>query len=284
VSGAAMCSRRAIADRLTLVDGHVHVHACFDLARFLGAAAANLGAAATELGATDRTGVLMLTEGRGERAFVRLRDDLASCSVPGWSIRETSEATSVEAIHDEGLRLTLVAGRQIVTREQVEVLAFNTTAELPDRGGLHETLERVWADGSIAVVPWGFGKWWFRRGRLVRDALKRYRDRPFMLGDNAGRPRHVAGPAMFRIARSLGIAVLPGSDPLPFPSEIGKVGCYGAVLRSGLDPERPGQSVVRELAECDGRLTPFGTRERFPRFVRVQLAMQWRKRRGGAPR
>ena len=89
-------------------------------------------------------------------------------------------------------------------------------------------------------------------------------------------------PELFGVARDLGVGILPGSDPLPFASEIDKVGRLGGMLTAAVDPDRPGASIVRELTAASDGLTPFGSGERWPRFVAMQIAMQARKRLGRA--
>jgi hypothetical protein len=171
-----------------------------------------------------------------------------------------------------------VAGRQVATRDGIEVLAFNIRQEIRDGLSVDETLEAVWHAGSVAVIPWGFGKWWGRRGRVVLDTLNRHHGRPLLLGDNAGRPERSGEPALFRRAREWGIGVVPGTDPLPFASEVGRAGRYGFLVRRGIDPVEPGRSIVEALRSPSGQLETYGTRERLWDFSRLQLAMQWRMR------
>ena len=102
----------------------------------------------------------------------------------------------------------------------------------------------------------------------------------FFLGDNGGRPRVASAPRLFRLAEERGIAVLPGSDPLPFPGQVRKVGGYGFVLTGDVVPERPAAGLKRILAGLTQSPPSFGRRESLPGFVRSQLGMQWLLRRG----
>ncbi|HET7607212.1 MAG TPA: hypothetical protein VFL84_00925, partial [Gammaproteobacteria bacterium] len=147
---------------MVLVDGHVHVHECFDVGRLFDAAAANfaaaasalkggrgsataLGAAAPRASARAHDAVLCLVESRGERflAAVRAGRDRVWRGDHGyWEIELGPEPETCVARRG-GTRLTLIAGRQIVTSERLEVLALGTTAPFPDGVAIEATLAAV---------------------------------------------------------------------------------------------------------------------------------------------
>ena len=261
-----------------LVDGHVHCHSCFDRDEFFDHAAANLGAAAGVRGSVARC--LMLTESAGDHFFQDLLEEVGGVGQEGWSVRTTAEDESVLVSRTGDTTIVVVAGTQIVTRERLEVLALGSRAEFGSGLSLSEALSAVSASGAIPVIPWGFGKWWSARGRLV-DALLRGPVVPrFFLGDNGGRPRIAPAPRLFQLAAERGVGVLPGSDPLPFPNQVCKVGGYGFALRGAFSPDRPAASVKRILAGLTRSPEPFGRRESVPGFLRAQIGMQWRLRSG----
>jgi len=68
--------------------------------------------------------------------------------------------------------LAIVAGRQLVTREGLELLALATGQELASGRSLTDSVRATLDVGGIPVLPWGFGKWWFQRGNTVRDFLQ----------------------------------------------------------------------------------------------------------------
>ena len=166
--------------------------------------------------------------------------------------------------------------------ERLEVLALGCARELPDGMRLTETVEAVLGEASIPVVPWGFGKWWGGRGRLVSDLLESDTDGRFYLGDNAGRLRFGARPRLFERAAERGIFVLPGSDPLPFARQVAKTGRCGFLMNGGFDPEHPAASIVEWLRANARQPATFGSYESLGNFVRDQLAMQLRKRHAGS--
>ncbi len=126
---------------------------------------------------------LMLAEMREDKVFVRRR--AGQCP---WPIQTTGEDCSLYLAD----RLLVLAGRQVVSAEGVEVLAQCTAAQFANGRPLEETIEEIQAAGALAVLPWGVGKWLGRRGKLVTEAAARS---PILLGDNAGRPPFWSFPA-----------------------------------------------------------------------------------------
>jgi len=254
----------------SLVDAHVHFHACYDLEIFLDGALRNLRTGAAELGDDSAwTGYLLLTEARDARWFRRWQDGRERARA--WMFEPTTEKESLCAVRETGERLVVVAGRQIVSRAGLEVLALGRDLELPDDLPLEDILERVRESGALPVLPWGFGKWWGRRGTAVARVLREQQGRELFLGDNSGRLRHGAPPRLFREARELGIPVLPGSDPLPFPRHAGRAGSYGFALPGGM--EESTADLLRRIRAA-GQPRSFGRRAGLSRFLRDQVEMQ----------
>jgi hypothetical protein len=236
--------------RSLLVDGHVHVHACFDEAVFLHAAEQNLRTA------VEGFLVLMLAEITGHDVFARWR--AGQCA---WPVQPTAEDCSLRLAD----RLLVIAGRQVVSAEGVEVLAQCTAAHFADGQPLDETIREILAAGALAVLPWGVGKWLGRRGELVAEAAARY---PVLLGDNAGRPALWPFPARLR-----GLPVLPGTDPLALPSQQAVVGSYGFALTAPIDPDYPARSICQALTDRTP-VTPQGRRVSLLTFLRQQIGLR----------
>jgi hypothetical protein len=264
-----------------LVDAHVHIHRCFDPSRFLEAADRNLEAAAARLGAGPPfDGVLALTEGGADDAFGELWT-LAAGPVPvwgGWLLERRVDGISLRASKD-GRVLVLVAGRQVAAREDLEVLMLGTRHHMADGAAISDVLHQGREWGAARVIPWGAGKWFFARGRLLSSIMGQADQGDFFLGDEGGRPVFWPEPRHFAEARRLGLRILPGTDPLPFPSETERAGSFGAAFRGTLDRDRPGESLLSALRDHSTALAPFGALESPLRFVRHQVGMQLRKRR-----
>ena len=271
------------ADAVVL-DSHVHVHGCFDTGAFLDAARSNFDRSARAMGIEPPAqAALMLTESAWDDAFGRLLDAAQRGAGAGrWRFATTAEPTSLRARRDDGAELLIVAGSQVVTRERLEVLALGIRPAPADGAGLDETISAVLDGGAVAVLPWGFGKWWGARGRLVDAALRRHACPGLFLGDNGGRPALAATPRKLLLARRSGTWTLPGSDPLPFRREQGKAGRVGCMVRTPALGDSPAARIVAALRALTSQPALYGRYERPFAFVLNQFAMQLRKQRRGS--
>lgn len=267
------------AETALLVDGHVHFYGGYDRAGFFQSAVEHARRAAGELGLPPTTpGCLLLAEAGGEQWFRRFRDEAEGRAADGWMLTATAEEDSL-AVRRGWDRLFLIAGRQIVTREGIEVLALATAAELPDGLPLDDVLGWIGDRGALAVLPWGFGKWWGARGAAVRQALRRHTGERLFLGDSGGRPQATPAPRLLREAADQRTRVLPGSDPLPLPGEERRAGSYGFVVRGAFDERRPAASLRRLVAGADLQPPSFGRRTGLLGFAAAQLALRLGRRR-----
>jgi hypothetical protein len=276
-----------------VVDAHVHIHPCYRPDELLSNAYANLSSAPPE-GSTgqghrvppgNRALFLLMTECAGDDYFGALHSiahggtaDLERLALRHWMAVPTEEENSVLAVSGER-QLFIVAGRQIACREGLEVLVIGTTRRLPDGLPIREVLSETAGWGVPRVIPWGPGKWLFKRGRLLSQLLEEFRRPTLFLGDEGGRPVFWGYPQQFERAAQMGIRDLPGTDPLPFPHDVTKVGRMGLRVRIDLDRTRPAASLLNALREPATALERFAVLESPLRFMRNQIGMQLRKRR-----
>lgn len=266
---------------MILVDGHVHLYPCFDLPMFLDSALENFRRAARISSDQPKLdAVLLLTESSGHDAFAMFADKAAQgTSIGPWTIKQRLGADpSLTAQHRDGGRLIMVAGRQIVTAENLEVLALGTDRHFADGRPLAEVAGEVTEAGGLAAIPWGTGKWLGRRGKILTDLIIQPQPFRFFLGDNGGRPFFWPQVTHFELARAKGIPVLPGSDPLPFPGEEKRAGSYGFRLKDRLDRTAPAESLKKLLSVPDLAYQPYGRHEGFTGFFRNQIRMQIKNR------
>ncbi len=270
-----------------IVDAHVHLHTCYRADELLENASRNLSAARSKNPAAAPPALyLLMAECQGDDCFTRLRtlalhDDAGSRKALGlrsWSVAPTSEVSSIVA--SSGARqLFIVAGRQVACREGLEILVLGTTQKFQDGRPIRELLSETEALGVPRVIPWGPGKWFFSRGRLLRQLLEEFRKPTLFLGDEGGRPGFWGYPTHFAVGARLGVRDLPGTDPLPFSHDVTKVGRMGLRVPVDLDPQRPAVSLMRSLTDPNVAFERFATLEPPLRFVRNQIGMQLRKRR-----
>lgn len=263
-----------------LVDAHVHLHDCFDTRRFLDAAAANFAAARRGLGLAATTpACLLFVDGPEERALERVH--AAADRIVGWRISPRTERTALLASRDDGATtLVLIAGKQVRTRDGLEVLAIGTDQPFEPGLDLVDTVLAVDESGGVPIVPWGFGKWWRSRGARVSALLDSSLAERIYLGDNRGRPARASIPRLFRGASQRGVFVLPGTDPLPFARFQSAPGSFGFVLDGDVDRTAMTRTLIELLRALERQPLVYGRRESLPGFVRSQLAMQLRNRLG----
>ena len=265
---------------VVLVDGHVHLHEVFDVATFLSNAAANFREWTRRLGLPKAVhGCLLLAESSGVDRYAELRRGIPGGFGP-WTVHPTDEDCSLIARTADGEpSLALIAGRQIVTKERLEVLALGCSRHFDDGEPLNEIVASVLACDALCVVPWGFGKWTGRRGAVVRGLLDSvFADRIF-LGDNGGRLGIGMRPSLFKVAEKRGVRILPGTDPLPFRFQVNKAGGYGFVLQGSFDERAPARCIKALLHTGAPQPRIFGRLENWLQFARYQVRMQLRKRR-----
>jgi hypothetical protein len=269
------------------VDAHVHIHDCFQLGVFFDSAYSNFSLAAA--GFTQKeafVGVLLLAESTGADWFHRLRAqadtqplDEKLCGENQWFFKPTREKHSVCLLNESGAVLYLIAGRQCVTAEHLEVLALFTEDTFDEGIPIKNLIDEIKFRGALPVVPWGFGKWLGRRGKLLSELLEREKSAEFCLGDNGGRTGFLPFPSQFRLAEKREIPILPGTDPLPFSSEQFRVGSYGFSIRGKLSHEYPGGTIQSLVKNSQVVIIPYGQLTRPLKFLGNQLGMQFIKRR-----
>jgi hypothetical protein len=277
--------RGSIDKAFVIVDAHVHIHNCFEAAEFFDHAFSNLKAMAESLSrSSDFVGVLMLTESTEDNYFT-LFARMAGSQEPSanfvnlgpWTFVKTNEPSSL-VVTDGKKKLILIAGRQIAAAEGLEVLMLGTDQMLEDGPPIRDLLEYMRFSGALRVIPWGAGKWFSRRGKLLSELIQSNDPDDFFLGDEGVRPIFWPTPRHFKEANRRGIRVLSGTDPLPFPWEISRVGTFGFWFHSSIDWSKPSEYVLAAIRDPRVALHPFGKLERPFRFFRNQFGMQLRKR------
>jgi hypothetical protein len=268
-----------------LIDAHVHLYDCFRLTSFLDAALNNFHTSANRIGCQNGfTGFLLLTETSRDNWFRRLLEysvapgEVDDQSMGEWDLHPTREDHSVWVVNKNGDGMFIIAGRQIATREGLEVLSLGTDTHIKDRQSLAKTVEKVRLSGGLPVLPWGPGKWTGSRGKIILEFINDLGDENLFLGDNGNRPFFWPYPAIFQVAEKRGFKILPGSDPLPYASEEIKPGSFGLYVKGEISGDFPAKDLFALLNDKKALVSPFGKRETFWRFMRNQVGMQLKKR------
>lgn len=264
--------------RTLLIDSHVHIYPTFDLSTFLSTAHVGFSKAAKHITGPDPTYVIVLTETAKDDAFSRLV--AGSLSAPGWQVDIFADDPTAIRVHDGGARsLIIIAGRQIVTAERIEVLALCTLQSFEDGDTADNVMRRLVTAETPQIVPWGVGKWLGRRGALLRTLLDSHSaSKGVMMGDNAGRPLGWPQSSVFRIAMTKDVPILPGSDPLPIDGAEANVGRYGCIIEADIDLSSPGASLKKVLLDLRGQPRAFGKRKGLISVAMDQMALRRSKK------
>ncbi len=264
-----------------MVDGHVHIYDCYDLETFFRTAAAHLDYFYKTLYSNGNPYVkmLLLTEARNNDFFSRWRESGTLPGAAGYRFGETNEETSVVLSKEGKPQCYIIRGRQIVTRENLEVLSIGSAQRIADGLPIETVIETLIDNNEIAVLAWGFGKWLFKRGKVIERLIRTFRTPYLLIGDNSGRPTFWPTPGTFKLAAAANIPIISGSDPLPFPEEVRKAGTFGFSVEGEFDAEEPLKSLANILtAPGSGpQIDRFGYRDGVYSFLKRQSKIYRKK-------
>lgn len=208
------------------LDAHAHVYPTYDLPRLLLAALDHMPRVAP----TDLR-MLCLAERADCSFFQALAQDEIRLPGDRWRIVAWDPDGGVKIRHLPDHRdLWLVAGRQIVAAERIEVCALFSDAPISDGLPARDIIRAILAAGGLPALDWSPGKWLFQRGQLVRALVAENSPAQLLLIDTSLRPYGWPAPRLYARARTQGRAVLAGSDPLPAAGEEIVAGSYRCAL------------------------------------------------------
>jgi len=268
------------SNHLIIADGHVHIYDCFDIHKFFDAAWNNFFGQSKRMGFEKSfTGILFLTESLNTNRFSEFLQvahgvGKANSDLKDLKFQETKEDCSLRVLFGDERELTLVAGRQIVSNQNLELLALGITEHFGEGDSMEKIAEEINRRGGIPIIPWGAGKWLGKRGKIVENLIFQNNTSHLFLGDNGNRPYFWLKPLIFNKAKLQGILNIPGSDPLPFDTETDKVGSFGFMVDGPLNSDKPFEDMKRKLLDSSTDIQFFGKLETSIRFFRNQVAMQ----------
>ena len=258
------------------VDFHVHLRSSVSPSEFIRAARANI----RQLGGRHATGVLCFADSPGDLGFQQLlkcvrADGLnRTCDLHVAEEDDQGNAISLVLTFDSGSPLICVAGHQLVTKENIEVLALGVAWRPAEKLPLSDLIPCIRGLRGLPVIPWSLGKWWGRRGQRVRAEVEKATPGELYLGDSAHRVVEYPFTDMFDTAETKGLVILPGSDPFPIAGEVRRVGSFGGRLDIVLDHEQPFAQLSNLLISAENHEIPsFGYRLRFSSAIALQTRL-----------
>ena len=234
-----------------LADTHVHVYPCHELLDLLKDAVTRLQSAAKNPQAPC---LLCLTETSRDDWFKSLQT--GNHRLPeDTQLISTAESISMR-IQTETLDCTVIAGRQVVTQERLELLALGTTESFTDGLPAQEAFDAIHSSGAIPVLAWAPGKWLGKRADIVNQLMETCKE-DLWCGDSSLRCKGWPTPSPFHANQR---PLLAGSDPLPYPGEETQAGGYGLELKAAFNPETPFASFRDAVSGPAEVVTRIGSR------------------------
>lgn len=254
-----------------LIDGHAHWHDSLSLTTFLDTARQNFYQNGEKFlsGDNNLQAFLCLADFAGANGWQRLNNPGSPPENGPWTLTACDEQAML-ATHATGDRLWIIAGRQIVTAEKIEVMALGTYKAIKNGLSMNDSLRLLKEDGALPVLPWGVGKWWGQRGKVIKEVMQQPQ---ILLGDNGGRP-WCWRPILLAHARQKGISVLPGSDPLPVECDRERNGAFGVVTKGTLSSTPPTTWLKKTLTAQIFDYPIFGGPLGLSQFISRQLALR----------
>ncbi len=246
-------------EQTVVFDGHMHVYPAYRLPDALGALFANLGRCAPTAGPAPVCAGLLVDTAASPAYRARIGQPRLK-QVGAFILQPTDEAGAMAVRDEDRILGYVIAGRQFVTAERLEVLSLTADPELADGTPLAPSLATIRAAGGVPVLCWSPGKWSGVRGQLVRTTIEAAAPTDFLLGDTSLRPDGWPEPALLKLGRTRGFRIVQGTDALPFAGEERRLGTCATRVRGPWDPARPVTSMRRLLTAPDYALTPAGRR------------------------
>lgn len=268
-----------------IIDAHVHIYAMFDVAKLLDSACKNFIDATKQRNILNFTGILLLSETSNEN-WHNQQSKILNSDASGnmltygeWNLSLLQNDTcTIRAIRSTGELIYIIAGKQIATKEGLEILALITTKTFKDGLPTQESLTQIQQSDDIAIMPWAVGKWLGKRGNIINKMLQDHKRPLFFLGDNSGRPSFWINPDHFKLAKKMSIQVIPGSDPLPITDEESRVGQFGFIARDILIESKPSEAIKNIFKNSISDIETYGKLESTYRFFKNQIMLRLNKK------
>lgn len=257
------------------IDGHIHFYDCFSPESFFEAAENNFSK--YQENEKNPINILLFTEGKKDNFFEFFKNNRDIYAEKGYRIKLTEEANSLIVKKEEQELLYIIQGRQIVTKENIEILSVGTTHIIEDGKSAGEVIDELIREKKPAILAWGFGKWLFSRGEFIHNLILNNQSPYLFIGDNSGRPSFWRKPELYKTAEKKGYKIINGSDPLPFKNEANKPGSFGFKIEGEFDKKKPADSLIKILTKKEIKIEFFGKRDGRMNFFKRQLKMFLKK-------
>ncbi|MBD3288366.1 hypothetical protein GF337_06140 [candidate division KSB1 bacterium] len=258
-----------------LIDGHIHIYPHYKLTLAIKNGISNLYKSAKESDSFDNSQkqipVWMLVERYDCNFFDQIVNE-TSLSINGYTLQAAGDGTTIIVMEKNEPVLYIFAGRQLVTKENLEILSLISPFNLNDREySIEEVIEKVNENGGVPALNWAPGKWFFSRGEIVKTVLNKYSPDRLLIGDTSLRTEIWSMPRLMSQARDRNYKIVAGSDPLPFEDEEHQIGKYGFAVSASFDEAKPAESMRNILRDTKLPFNFIGNRNSLFTFSRRQF-------------
>lgn len=203
----------------TILDTHLHLYPEYNLPRAFN----QLLDRSAQLGKDVRR-VACLAERHDCHYFQSLA--AGETKLEGFNIKAINEVELQLSREQDKLSVILLPGRQVITKENIEVLALACPEPVVDGQPALDVIYQINQLKAVPVISWSPGKWFGKRGELVKKLITELDSSSFLIGDTTLRPYGWLTPVLIKQAVQRGFGVIAGSDPLPFAGEEQWLGAY----------------------------------------------------------
>ena len=246
---------------MIIADTHVHIYSNYNLSDAIRGCVMKLSALAP-----DAACVGYLAERSDCHQYRDLASGQRDAFSEGVSVKSVGACLELQCFNTKSL--CLCPGRQIVTKERLEILCLCVDAQIPDGLPAETVVNRIREVAGIPVLTWAVGKWLFRRAPVVRSLLEKFSPSQLLVGDSAMRPTFWPTPMPMQFARKHGYKIIAGTDPLPADGEENVMGSYASLMDSPFDPENARESLRSALVNPDVIPRSVGVRSSALGFVK----------------
>lgn len=229
-----------------IIDGHVHLYSVFDLNKAIEQGRKKL-LKISEKYIEDGAEVIpvwLLVERSDTSYFDELANSPEKFSKDGLTFKKSDDGLTIKVEKDNQVILYIFAGRQLIAKENLEVLSLISNLNIADKTKpIDEVMKAVADSGGIPTLNWAPGKWFFNRGKVIEKQIKEKSQDDFFIGETTLRHTLWPEPNLIKQAKKKGFTVIAGSDPLPFQGEESSVGSFGFMITGEFDPDNPAKSL-----------------------------------------
>lgn len=271
---------------MIFVDTHVHIYNRFDLNVFMASAVHHFELASNTV-VEPSSFVLLLSESQNLNYFSRLKEyalhqrkeHLFGKGFDSFKIETIDHQSEALRVYDaKGASMYIMAGRQIITKEKLEVLALFTNSVFEDGLPMETVIQSVLDLDAIPVLPWSPGKWFGERGTVIKNIIENKTISTLFLGDIFSRPSFYTEP-LFQLAEKNQIRILAGSDPLPLPGEEKRAGCFMSAIPGQLENDAPVTHLKEIMKASEIKITNWGQQTSIFSFFKNQILLRLAKQK-----